>query len=56
MNKETIKKAAKEHSKKQLGEEQFSKNKIAVKVISEDFIAGVEWAKMQVEKLQFSKK
>ena len=37
--------AAKEYAKYQLGVDQFKNNKDAVKAISEDFKAGVSWAK-----------
>lgn len=39
-----INQAAKDHALSVLGEEQFKKNKEAVKSISEDFKAGVQWA------------
>jgi len=40
-------KAAEEHCIETLGEKQFLNNKDAVKSISEDFLAGVSWAKKQ---------
>lgn len=43
MDTRKINEAAKEHAKKVLGEDQFKKNKSAVKAISEDFKAGVKW-------------
>lgn len=50
MDAKTINEAAKAHAKDQLGEDQFKKNKDAVKAISEDFKAGVEWAKKELQK------
>lgn len=54
MTKKIIKAAAMAHAKKVLGEEQFKKNKEAVKAIVEDFQAGCEWfvkATIQNEKI-----
>lgn len=50
MDAKKVKEAANDYAKNQLGEDQFKKNKDAVKAISEDFKAGVEWAKKELEK------
>lgn len=41
--KKEIKEASFNHAKEVLGIEQFNKNKDAVKAITSDFIAGIDW-------------
>lgn len=48
VDKKLLDEAAKAHAKEQLGEEQFAKNKDAVRAITEDFKAGAEWMKKQL--------
>jgi hypothetical protein len=51
MDAKTINEAAKSYAKEQLGEDQFKKNKDAVKSICEDFKAGAEFAKKELNGL-----
>lgn len=49
LSKKQINEAAKQYAKNVLGEEQFSKNKDAVKAISTDFKEAVNWTIKQLK-------
>lgn len=52
MTKKQIQQAAKDHSKLQLGEEQFQNNKMAAKAIAADFEAGADYARNNADPIK----